>query len=68
MNDWNDLKKKRWLFLFLFCAINFCTGALYIWSVFAGPLAVRLNELSGSSFTASDLGQVFGLAAGVTLF
>lgn len=68
MNNWNDLKKKRWLFLFLFCAINFCTGALYIWSVFAGPLAVRLNELNGSSFTASDLGQVFGLAAGVTPF
>ena len=68
MNNICDLKKRRWLYLALFSFINFFTGALYIWSVFAGPLAERLSALSGSTVTAASLSPVFGLATGITPF
>lgn len=60
------IKKRRFLFLAAFCLINFCTGALYVWSVFAGPVAMRLTELTGSPVTTAQLGSVFGLATGIT--
>lgn len=60
------VKKKRGLFLVLFCLINFVTGALYVWSVFSGPLAEHFSRLSGVAIASSDLGPVFGLATGVT--
>ncbi len=64
----SEARKKRKLFLFLFSAINFVTGALYTWSIFAGPLAVRLSGFTGTEFTAASLSGVFGLAAGITPF
>lgn len=66
MNQFEELKKKRWICLILFCVVNFCTGALYIWSVFAGPLAQKIGNLTGQTLTASDLGTVFGVATGIT--
>ena len=60
------IKKRRFLFLAAFCLINFCTGALYVWSVFAGPVALRLTELTGNTVTTAQLGSVFGLATGIT--
>lgn len=48
--------------------MNFCTGALYVWSVFAGPLAGELTAASGTLVRTSDLAPVFGLATGVTPF
>lgn len=60
------IKQRRFLYLAAFCLINFCTGALYVWSVFAGPLASRLTELTGGPVTTAELGSVFGLATGIT--
>ena len=60
------IKKRRFLFLAAFCLINFCTGALFVWSVFAGPVALRLTELTGNTVTTAQLGSVFGLATGIT--
>lgn len=62
------LTHRRWRILALFCLINFCTGALYVWSVFAGPLAAHLATQSGMSISAATLGPVFGLATGITPF
>ena len=51
------LTKKRWLILAASCLINLCIGSLYAWSVFAGPLAERINVLTGSSLTAAKSGR-----------
>ncbi len=63
-----QLKNKRWIYLLSFCLINFISGALYIWSVFAAPFASYFNQLNGTELTSSDLSSVFGLAAGLTPF
>ncbi|MCI6997361.1 MAG: OFA family MFS transporter [Eubacterium sp.] len=59
------LTKKRWLILAASCLINLCIGSLYAWSVFAGPLAERINMLTGSSLTAANLAIVFTVANAV---
>lgn len=56
-----ELTKKRWLVLFASCLINLCIGALYAWSVFAGPMASHLSELLGKELTAADLSIVFSM-------
>ncbi len=58
--------KRRSRYLAAFCLINFCTGALYVWSVFAGPLSERLSQIAGAAVTTAQLGSVFGLATGIT--
>lgn len=63
---YTNLKSRRWLFLALCCVINFFTGALYAWSVFASALAPHLSSLTGSPITVAQLGTVFGVATGVT--
>ncbi|QDA54007.1 OFA family MFS transporter [Sutterella faecalis] len=62
------LKARRWFFLACFCLINFCTGALYLWSIFSIPLAQRMSEILGMPVAAADLSPVFGLAGGLTPF
>lgn len=64
----NTAKKRRWIYLALFCLINFCTGALYVWSVFAGHLASHFSALSGEAVSGTDLGPIFGVATGLTPF
>lgn len=59
------LTKKRWLILAASCLINLCIGSLYAWSVFAGPLAGRINVLTGSSLTAANLAIIFTVANAV---
>lgn len=61
-NSLEIIKRDRWIYLALFCLMNFCTGALYVWSVFAGPLAGELTAASGTLVRTSDLAPVFGLA------
>ena len=56
-----QLTKKRWLVLVSSCLINLCIGALYAWSVFAGPMAARLSDLTGTALTAADLAIVFSV-------
>ncbi len=66
MNPTNILK-QRWLFLVLFCLINFFTGALYVWSVFASAIAEHFTTLNPDMpVTVAMLGSVFGLATGLT--
>ena len=64
-----ELTKKRWLVLLASCLINLCIGSLYAWSVFATPLADRLNDLMGNGgkvlLTAANLGIVFTVANSV---
>lgn len=71
-NDWKAVveaaKGRRWVYLALFCLINFCTGALYVWSVFAGHLAAHFSDVTGTTITGADLGPVFGVATGLTPF
>ena len=55
------LTRRRWLVLIVSCLINLCIGALYIWSVFAGPMAGYLTELTGSPVTSNDLAIVFSV-------
>lgn len=50
-----------------FCLINFSTGGLYVWSIFASALAEKLSA-DGVASTPSDLAPVFGLASGLTPF
>ena len=38
--------------------VNFFTGGLYIWSVFASPIAQKLTQISGVPTVATDLGRV----------
>lgn len=68
MNEFLILKKKRWICLILFCLANFFTGALYIWSVFSGPLAQKIGLATSTNLTAADISPVFGVATGVTPF
>lgn len=60
-----NVKRKRWLYLALFCAVNLFAGSLYVWSVFSGPLAARLAAAGGAPVTAADLGLVFSAACAV---
>ena len=59
------LTKKRWLVLAACCLANLALGAFFAWSVFAGPMAERLNALHGSSLSAADLAIVFSLSNGL---
>lgn len=59
------LTKKRWLVLVACCTANLALGAFFAWSVFAGPMAERLNALQGTSLSAADLAIVFSLANGL---
>ena len=68
MNEFLILKKKRWICLILFFLANFFTGALYIWSVFSGPLAQKIGLATSTNLTAADISPVFGVATGVTPF
>lgn len=65
----NNLKKKRWSVLISSCLINLCIGSLYAWSVFASPLAEKLNELTGNTgnalLTAANLAIIFTVANSV---
>ena len=56
---------NRWKFLFTACLVNFCTGSIYAWSVFAGPKAEQMSQLNNVLYTAGDLAIVFGLANAV---
>ena len=51
---------NRWKFLFTACLVNFCTGSIYAWSVFAGPKAEQMSQLNNVLYTAGDLAIVFG--------
>ncbi len=64
--NYAPLFRRRWLYLVLFSLINFCTGALYVWSVFASALAVHLSRAMGVTVTVAQLGAVFGTATAVT--
>ena len=55
------LTKRRWLVLISSCLINLCIGALYAWSVFAGPMAEHLTAVTGAAFTSADLAIVFSI-------
>ena len=60
-----SLTKKRWLVLLSSCLINLCIGALYVWSVFSGPMAAHLSEIKGTTITAGDLAIVFSIGNGL---
>ena len=62
-----DLQTRRWIILLAFCLVNLCTGSVYSWSVFAGPMAGRLSLLTGQSLTASDLSIVFTVYSGMAI-
>lgn len=53
--------KRRWLVLVCSCLINLVIGALYVWSVFAGPMAEHLNLINGTALTAASLAIVFSV-------
>lgn len=55
---------KRYRILAASCIVNLCIGALYAWSVFAGPMAERLNLMNGTALTAADLAIVFSVGNG----
>ena len=38
-----DIKKRRWFYLVLFCLINLFAGSYYAWSVLAPAIAQRLT-------------------------
>ncbi|MCB2360539.1 OFA family MFS transporter [Clostridium estertheticum] len=54
-----ELTKKRWGILIASCFINLCIGSMYAWSVFAGPMAKYLSQLTGTTLTAGALAIVF---------
>ena len=58
------LTRRRWIILAASCIANLCIGAIYAWSVFAGPMAEHLNALNGTAKTAADLAIVFSVANG----
>lgn len=62
------ISRARWLYLAIFCLVNLCAGSLYAWSVFSGPLAERLTELSRSPVSTTDLGLIFSVASAVNPF
>lgn len=59
------LTHRRWAVLFASCAANIALGAFFAWSVFAGPMAERLNALQGTGYSAADLAIIFSLANGL---
>lgn len=59
------LTRRRWLVLFASCAANLALGAFFAWSVFAGPMAVKLNAMQGTNYAAADLAFIFSLANGL---
>ena len=62
-----SILKARWLYLGLFSLINFFTGALYVWSVFASAMAAHFTALHPEApVTVAMLGSVFGVATGLT--
>ena len=58
------LTKRRWIVLLASCIANLCIGAIYAWSVFAGPMAEHLNSIHGTAMTAASLAIVFSVANG----
>ena len=62
-----DLQTRRWVILLAFCLVNLCTGSVYSWSVFAGPMAERLSLLTGQVLNASDLSIVFTVYSGMAI-
>lgn len=59
--DNRALTKRRWLVLLSSCLVNLCIGAMYVWSVFAEPMAEKLSLLEGVPRTAADLAIVFSV-------
>jgi MFS family permease len=59
------LTKRRWIVLTASCVANLCIGAIYAWSVFAGPMAEHLNMLNGTAKTSADLAVVFSICNGL---
>lgn len=59
------LTRKRWIILAACCVANLSIGAVYAWSVFAGPMAEHLNVINGTSLTAADLAYIFSFCTGV---
>lgn len=52
---------RRWVVLVCSCLINLVVGSLYVWSVFAGPMAEHLNTINGTALTAASLAIVFSV-------
>ena len=61
------IDNRRWGYLAAFSAINFSTGALYVWSLLSVALAAKLTA-AGTPTTAAALAPVFGVASGLTPF
>ena len=61
-----NFTRRRWLVLVLYGIINLCVGALYAWSVFAGPLQTELNvgSLSMVYTVATSIGPVTMIGGG----
>ncbi|MDO5131855.1 MAG: OFA family MFS transporter [Eubacteriales bacterium] len=59
------LTQKRWAILAASCVANLCIGAVYAWSVFAGPMAGHLNSIHGTALTAADLAFIFSFSTSV---
>lgn len=68
MNEIIEFKQARKSYLAFFCAINFCTGGLYVWSILSVAIAAKLSAVTGVSVLSSDLAPIFGLASGLTPF
>lgn len=66
--EFSAAMRRRRFYLLMFCAVNFVTGALYTWSLFAQGLAERFTALTGAAVSSADLAGVFGLATGLTPF
>lgn len=61
--DIQNYTKYRWVVLVASCLINLCIGSLYAWSVFAGPLAEHLSEITGVK--VASLAVIFTIANSV---
>lgn len=66
--DSNKFFSRRFRILAGFCLINFCTGGLYVWSIFSPALANKLSMLTSAAILPTDLGPIFGTASGITPF
>ncbi len=60
-----DIRRRRWLYLALFCLINLFAGSYYAWSVLAVAIAQRLTLVTGVSVAPSGLAVVFSIASAV---
>ncbi len=58
-----SLSKKRWIILAASCFVNICIGSIYSWSIFSGPAAERLFEITGRE--VAQISLVFTVANGV---